>query len=966
MALPAIFCSQCDTLILDASQCPACHWQRPVMTGEVGQPVWAVALEVKLPRKESHPVAAGDFAFIPTDAGQIVALHTGAAKVEEAIKWRHQPDPRYRCHRVAVWDEYLLLGSEYTGGFPAPQGELILLSAKNGDEVWRYPVEGPSLSVPVVRDEVAYFTINTGWLYAVDLANRQELWRQRIEPNPAWSWAPAAPLLTATGLLVLPGRCDQLIAFDIDRQEIAWTFPAGAWFPDTPFGVDGLIYARCWDRHVYALDAASGQAVWRYKAPRDFSSDLWADGKFVYIGAKDYQAGADSGDRAYALYILDRQTGQRVGRYEVQGHILARPVATEQTVFFATDDRSRERNIESRGTLYALDIRNLASQKLLWKPCEVEQRFQSDLLLMNDLIIAGTRQGAVYAIRRRAIETTPEAPQVYVERGAWEDAAIAHALQGEYTQAAEIYAQELAQPLKAGLLYFKAGEHRRVIELLGPSEEEAERVLAIGAAHALSDSQERAEILCGLGEYLVAASVYKEAGDWAKAGDCYREAQAWEEARAAYAQAGVWDKWNELSRKLEQWEDMVARFMEAGEYAQAAEIYAEEMGRFAKAADCYDRADMHAEAFAAYRRVDPETMTEAVQRRLAELAEELGEIEMALETYQVVGELAKAAELAETTGHYQKALALYEQVGPRRKMAEILEKLARYVDAAEIFVQEELWGRAAENLEQQVEQVIKRMGGVRHVRRNPEVEKWLNRAVVLFEDEHEISETEGDRDFFYRGAERCRKKLTKLRREPLLQIRFETERLILNQSSVVQCEIENVGWGIARNLTLLVNSPHAQHPITPLPLGDLRRDQKVLNAFTVVPNVAGAMMLQITLQGQTRSNELQEFPIEGGSTVILDPQTGPGLAVQPETELGSLWDESSAGSSEEVDSGVVSQAELRQQEINSLRRQLAQHHSNLNKLQEDAALYGAGEVPLRLQNQIEAEQKAIAEIEARL
>lgn len=52
--------------------------------------------------------------------------------------------------------------------------------------------------------------------------------------------------------------------------------------------------------------------------------------------------------------------------------------------------------------------------------------------------------------------------------------------------------------------------------------------------------------------------------------------------------------------------------------------------------------------------------------------------------------------------------------------------------------------------------------------------------------------------------------------------------------------------------------------------------------------------------------------------------------------------------------------------IDSLRRQLARHHANLNKLREDAAIYGAGDVPLRLQNQIEVEQHRIAEIEAEL
>ncbi len=47
-------------------------------------------------------------------------------------------------------------------------------------------------------------------------------------------------------------------------------------------------------------------------------------------------------------------------------------------------------------------------------------------------------------------------------------------------------------------------------------------------------------------------------------------------------------------------------------------------------------------------------------------------------------------------------------------------------------------------------------------------------------------------------------------------------------------------------------------------------------------------------------------------------------------------------------------------------RLLAQHMSNRQKLQEQAALFGAGETPLSLLNQIEAEQEAITELEVRL
>jgi hypothetical protein len=49
-----------------------------------------------------------------------------------------------------------------------------------------------------------------------------------------------------------------------------------------------------------------------------------------------------------------------------------------------------------------------------------------------------------------------------------------------------------------------------------------------------------------------------------------------------------------------------------------------------------------------------------------------------------------------------------------------------------------------------------------------------------------------------------------------------------------------------------------------------------------------------------------------------------------------------------------------------LRRQLARHQANLLKLQEQAAMFGAGQTPLHLLNQIEAEQQAIAELETRL
>ena len=49
---------------------------------------------------------------------------------------------------------------------------------------------------------------------------------------------------------------------------------------------------------------------------------------------------------------------------------------------------------------------------------------------------------------------------------------------------------QLDQPLQAGWLYLHAGEYHQVTELLGQSEVEAEKALAIGAAHALPEAAE--------------------------------------------------------------------------------------------------------------------------------------------------------------------------------------------------------------------------------------------------------------------------------------------------------------------------------------------------------------------------------------------------------------------------------------------------------------------------------------------
>lgn len=952
MPLPVIFCPDCNSLILEAKECPACHWQRPVVMGRVGQPEWEIALEAQLPSKNSHPVAAHGCTYFATDSGQIIAVDIEA---KGAIKWRHNLDPRYRCHGVAVWQDTLLPGLEYSGGFPTPPINLTVLAASDAHQIWSHPVDGASLSVPLIQDDTAYLATNSGWLYAINLANQTEMWREKL----ADSWSPAPPLLTLTGLLVLPGRSETLTAIDLKTREVAWTFSAKGWLPHSPVWVDGVLYLRSWDRHVYALDAASGRRIWSFEAARDFSSELCVSGDYLYIGAKDRRA---DGSRAYALYTLNRHSGKQIGRYEVAGHIFARPIAHESAVYFATDDRSS--TIKSRGTLIALEA---TGQELLWEPLEVEQRFQSDLLLAGDLIVAGTRQGAVYAVRWREADRV-ESPQTYLDRQEWENAAIAYALTGEFIAAAELYREKLSRPIEAARLLWQAGQLQPALALLGVQTSPPARRLAIEIAQSLPEAAARAAALQNLDEHLAAAAAFEEAEQWLQAGLCFEAAQAWDEARAAYEKAGAEDRWTALTRKLELWDELTERMLSRGDFAQAAQVF-EETGRFLRAAKNYDRANLPEKAFNAYRRVDPERLTDEELDRLAALAAELGRAQVAIATNLRLNNLAQAAQLAEAAGYNHQALGLYQQLGERHKQAEIYERLSQFAKAAEIFRQIKQEGRAAENLEKQVNLEIERLGGLRYAHHHQQIEAWLRQAIDLFEEEANFAETAERQQYFLTCAERCRTKLTTIRREPLLLVELFTEKLVAGQSSVVSCLVQNVGWGTARNPVLQVSSRELEYQIEALPLNTLPRGKQFKEEFTVVPKVSGAITVYLQATGTSRLGEPRDFRIDGGPTQILratdakrrKPRTS------SQTDLGKLWEEPVPASSSGGDSSdVISDTELRRQRVAALKRQLAQHYANLSMLEDQAAIYGAGMAPLEIKNRINREKEEIELLERRI
>lgn len=98
---------------------------------------------------------------------------------------------------------------------------------------------------------------------------------------------------------------------------------------------------------------------------------------------------------------------------------------------------------------------------------------------------------------------------------------------------------------------------------------------------------------------------------------------------------------------------------------------------------------------------------------------------------------------------------------------------------------------------------------------------------------------------------------------------------------------------------------------------------------------------------------------------IIDTLRAAGLLLIYRRATGTASCVLTGNAYEFVDS-VSSQQEMSRTEKRALQERVSRHYANLQYLENQATIHGAGQVPLSLHNQITEEKKAIAELEERL
>jgi outer membrane protein assembly factor BamB len=238
---------------------------------------------------------------------------------------------------------FLLEGTDTFYGDPAftEDGQMIVGSANINDrkhliysadlETFAITTNWPQANVAkdtwmagaLVLDGTIYAPNSDGTLYAFD--KNGTLKAEFKTQHALWS----APV--SDGETIYLSSMDHfLYALDpANIEQEKWKVDLSASIIGSPVYADGKLYVGNIAGTVFAIDAATGKILWQPDLDGIISDHLaYADGR-VFVGISNQGQGK--------VYILNAEDGSQIKEIDVQGNVLAAPLAQEGLLVFVTD-----------------------------------------------------------------------------------------------------------------------------------------------------------------------------------------------------------------------------------------------------------------------------------------------------------------------------------------------------------------------------------------------------------------------------------------------------------------------------------------------------------------------------------------------------------------------------------------------------------------------------------------------------
>lgn len=836
MPLTDLFCPRCHRFVGAKARCAHCDWVRPAQKSRVGQPRWETppATDDPLPGVPAYPAqltVVDGLLLLPNENGEVVAFEAETGREV----WRRviRPDRKLRAHALATWRDLLLVGCENLTEIPTKDRALLVWRLADGADAWNFPTTGDSLSAPLVRDDVAYFTSSEPRVYALDLQTRQLRW-----DVPGLAWSPDAPVLFED-LLIVPARGPQAAAYAIDTGERRWVFEVDdkerEWLNYRPVITPDTVYLAGWRNRLYAVDRASGQLRWKIEVERGLTCPPVLAGDKLLIGVKDYRQSGTERKSGYGLYAISAATGDIAWKLRTDKHVNIPPAVSGEVVLLGADDRR----------LRAL---NLADGSELWQ-IALSDKLRAGPLILNDQVIVGRRDGALSCVWWEVERVEQPDPQTLLAQGKPIEAAAGMALRGDLNGAACLLEQhgawrpaaelwrEIDQLEEAAACFVQGEElvqaldlyrqlHNRVAEarILVQQQKHAE---AAAIYEELGDIDLAVQEFAAGGRALYAAELLSRAGRHGDAVPYFRQAQAHDREAESLIKAGRYQEAADLYLNLSKPEVAVGVLLQGNLYAAAAELY-QRQNRPRSAAELYEKAGQIERALPLYEEMQDWT-------HAAELAEVTQDWSRAAAALLKANQTARAAELLERAQQFDQALDLYEGLGAWEKVEALARTTTRWARQARALLKRGLATEAGEAYERAAEQLRTTAPGAA----SSLAELYEEAARCFAEEENWLKHSQ------------CWLQVCVLREWPYVrgQIRL-LAALFEDEYSQVEVWLKNTGAGTARRIQVKsISSKFMLDTSESKIIKSLRPEQEsqLLLPLQPKPNVFGKVKLSVTL-----------------------------------------------------------------------------------------------------------------------
>jgi quinoprotein glucose dehydrogenase len=160
----------------------------------------------------------------------------------------------------------------------------------------------------------------------------------RSKAHESWAWYLGDPQRTHYSSL------DQINTNNVARLEQAWVYRSGgeAQIQCNPIVVNGLLFGVSAERHIFALNAATGKEVWTFAAPDKQASSSVLRGVQYWESRRDKRIMAGLG---HYLYALDARSGKLIDSFGDHGAINLKD-------FYDRDVKNLSLSMTSPGAIY--------------------------------------------------------------------------------------------------------------------------------------------------------------------------------------------------------------------------------------------------------------------------------------------------------------------------------------------------------------------------------------------------------------------------------------------------------------------------------------------------------------------------------------------------------------------------------------------------------------------------------------